>query len=119
MGTETSGLRDILAALGKPEKYLCGVLGDIILCRRMYGSADVRIGTTGRGIAPHYRIEPEAICFRRLSDDPCPDCVAYHGQSHKELKWEPDRLCDGSWSSQIWTIEDVQTFLSQMRMSRS
>jgi hypothetical protein len=54
-----STLADVLATLAKPENYVRGMLENMYACKREHGNATARIGITGGGVAPNYRIEFE------------------------------------------------------------
>lgn len=111
---------DVLQTLARPEHYVRGILEILHECRREHGNATVRIGVTGDGIAPHYRID-----FRM------PENVlgiangifgAFDGRSHKLIRWIDDSSQeDGSvlqanhWSTRSMTIDEVATYLGQIR----
>jgi len=121
----------ILGRLRDPDAYLCGVLNNMILCKREYGSAVVRIGTLGEGRAPHYRVEPsesfieaaEREIFASTPEEGAREAArtvhayftAYHGVSHKKLKWGFGELRDYSWSSRSMNIDKVQELIGKVR----
>jgi HTH-type transcriptional regulator / antitoxin HigA len=47
------------ATLARPESYVRGVLENMYECKREHGNAAARIGITGGGVAPNYKIEFE------------------------------------------------------------
>jgi hypothetical protein len=117
---DTSHLRlvDVIDTLDRPEEYLRGILQNMMLCKRRHGSANVLIGTTGRGIAPHYRIEPDQPDLDIWLDsktDLSPFFIAYHGRSHKRLDWGLSELQHASWSMEASSLEDVQLLLGKLR----
>ena len=106
----------------------------MILCKRQYGSAVVRIGTQGEGRAPHYRVEPsesfiEAIERGSLASTPEERAeavrnvftyfMAYHGMSHKKLEWGIGELRDHSWSSRSMSTDQVQGLIGEVRGYKS
>jgi hypothetical protein len=81
---EDAIIADIIEDLRDPLDYVRRVLGNMHEFRQEHGSAAVRIGTTGRGIVPHYRIEPPD---RPFLEDMDLYYVAFDGRSHKRLPW--------------------------------
>lgn len=122
----------IRGRLSDPDAYLRGVLGNMILCRKRYGTAVVRIGTSGEGRAPHYRVQPAETyvdaTMREVFAVGDPEALAreeertntslytaYHGKSHEPLKWGKKELQDVSWSDRWMNIEQVQSLLGEVR----
>ena len=52
-------ITDLLNSLNKRRDYVHGVFTNMWKCKREYGSASVRIGVSGAGRSPNYRIEYE------------------------------------------------------------
>jgi hypothetical protein len=81
-------ISDILPTLDNPEQYVRGVFGNMVEYRKVHGTAVVRIGTTGRGIAPHYRVQVEHSAIGELAgyldDDPSGYFMAFHGRNLHE-----------------------------------
>ena len=84
----------IIHSLRDPDKYLSRVQHNMILFQREHGCvALVRIGVTGGGIAPHYRIQPdkpfwdalEGSIFGGKKDDLTRYYKAYNGRSHEHF----------------------------------
>jgi hypothetical protein len=118
LNPHTSSLRDVVQTLDRPDHYLRGVLGNMILCRKEHSSANVRIGTTGRGIAPHYRIEPDDLTLTEWFDDATDLSAffrAYHGRSHKLLGWSQGELKHDSWSRSSMSFDEVQQLIGELR----
>jgi hypothetical protein len=49
-------LKDVRETLAKPAAYVCGVLDNLYKAAKQHGNAAVRIGVTGSGSMPYYRI---------------------------------------------------------------
>jgi hypothetical protein len=60
-------IADVLASLARPESYVRQMLGNLYDCKNEHGSAEARIGITGDGIAPNYRLEFKPEQSSRLS----------------------------------------------------
>src|SRR5262245_2287327 len=79
-------IADIASTLDGTVDYVRGVFGNVIEFKKQHGAAFVRIGTTGRGIVPHYRIEPgQPAGVEDWMDDAY--WTAFHGRNHKKLEW--------------------------------
>ena len=105
----------------------------MLACKKEHGTAFVRIGTTGRGIVPHYRVEPELTkehikemdkAFKHYVAEEKEDAwkmilptqfVAYHGSNHKRLDWGIRELQPVHWSMGRMSYEDVQNLLGELR----
>jgi len=125
-------LVDLIGTLKDPESYLCGVLQNMSAWKKANGSAYVNVGTTGRGVVPHYRVGPsfDGLEFGKNLDMSNPDdlgeflreyskhCNAFHGSSHKRLEWGVMELRNGSWSSCQMSYADVQGLLGNLRSSK-
>ena len=119
--------------LDDPVEYVRQVFGNMIDCRRQWGTAFVRIGTTGRGIAPNYRVAPEApetpgldtgegvqaaieeIEALSKSIDRHGQYAAFHGRSHRQLQWGTKELREEHWSAARMSHDEVQTLLGSLR----
>lgn len=107
-------IADILSTLDKPEEYLRGIVGNLNECQRTYGDAWVRIGITGRGIVPHYRVEMPA----EAAGTPVPwPWKVFNGRNHKTLVDE-DLLRDEHWSKRSMTLEETRKLLGEIRMMK-
>jgi hypothetical protein len=121
----------IIGRLRDPEAYLRGVLNNMMLCKRQHGSAVVRIGTTGEGLIPHYRVEPSATELEALTPELLASTHeeveqhsthrlatyynAYRGTSHEKLDWGHRELQAESWSSQSMSLDEVRDLLGKVR----
>jgi hypothetical protein len=116
-------IRDVLRLLTDPEEYVRGVLGNMHECRSHYGTASVKIGVTGAGHAPHYRIEYPV-------DGTTKFFAAYNGRNHEQREdWGeltldallgrasmPDHpLFRESWSTRVMQLEEVIALLGEIR----
>ncbi|MGE3477028.1 MAG: hypothetical protein AB7H70_14600 [Rhodospirillaceae bacterium] len=112
-------IADITATLDNATEYVRRVLANMAVCKRKYGKAFVRIGTTGRGIAPHYRVDPGANFMEQMEDDAVWQAhfMAFHGRSHKQLPWGFGELKGEHWSSGKMSFEEIQSLLGLLRQS--
>src|SRR5256885_447543 len=96
-------ISDILPTLDEAEEYVRRVFGNMVEYHKAHGDASVRVGTTGRGIAPHYRVQKEQSAigevFGNLEDDSSGYFVAFHGRNHKQLDWGAKELRSEHWST--------------------
>jgi hypothetical protein len=112
-------ISDILHTLDRPEQYVRRVFGNMVEYRKEHGTAVVRIGRTGRGIAPHYRVQVEHSAIGEVAghfnDDPSEYFMAFHGRSHQQLEWGARELRTEHWSSRAMIYDDVQALLGKLR----
>ena len=112
-------IKDVLNKLYDKDHYLSQVFGKMNAVRNEHSSAVVRIGTTGSGVSPHYRVDPglflEASLIYRDRDLFMSHFVAYHGRSHERLSWGFDELRSDSWSTAETTFDEVTELLAQVR----
>jgi hypothetical protein len=111
-----------MSTLVRPEDYACGMLRNLYDCKREHGGASARLGLTGYGVSPHYRIEypsqSEALprAYNAIFG-------AFDGRSHKLIGWidegsqsaEESILRDEHWSTCPMSIDDVTAFLAYIR----
>ena len=109
-------IADIITNLDNPAEYVRGVFGNMLDCKKKYGTAFVRIGTTGRGIVPHYRVEPEFNIEMFVNDELfAAHFVAFHGRNHKRLDWGFGELRGEHWSDRKMSYDQVQNLLGSLR----
>jgi hypothetical protein len=109
-------LADVVAAhtLGRPLDYVRGVLENLHFATRKHGSVFVRLGITGTGQYPHYRIdslERRKGVFDDREHDHFMALEAYNGRNHRPLVREGeevDILRDEHWSTRGMAHPDVQ-----------
>jgi hypothetical protein len=109
-------IADIVSTLESPVKYVRGVFGNMIDFRKEHGDAFVRIGTTGRGIYPHYRVEAELSPYQIDDEwDPVKNFTAFNGKNHKKLDWEWPIVRGHNWSAETMNCDEVQQLLGSLR----
>ena len=122
--SEDDTIASIVDSLDDPVRYVRGVIGNMVRVHNKHGSAMVRIGTTGRGIRPHYRVDPgkhlEALKAlgdrgsKQDYDDVFAHYTAFHGSSHDELDWGIVELQDAHWSAIYMTWDEVRELLGRL-----
>jgi hypothetical protein len=121
-------IADVLATLASSEGYVRGMLENMYKCKREHGTATARIGITGGGVAPNYRIEFEneglkigAASFLKIGIE-----GVFDGRSHRSIEWidevaqekEEVPVRDEHWSNRSMTIDDVKAFLGRIRAAK-
>ena len=104
-------IRSLMPTLRNPEDYLCGVLRNMQAWARRRGREGfVTLGVTGKGIAPHYRID-------FTWGGATPDWVgeAYDGTSHHRLPYTVSVVKDDTWSIAFMAHAEVRTLLGEHR----
>jgi hypothetical protein len=111
----------VMSTLARPEDYVCGMLRNLYDCKREHGGASARLGLTGDGVSPHYRIEfPfQSKVLPRVNNG---IFGAFDGRSHKLIDWiDEASQSEGSilrvehWSTCPMSIDDVTAFLAYIR----
>lgn len=105
----------VLSSLKNPERYVCGVLDQMFVCRKARGNAAVRIGVTGTGLMPYYRVIFDTADGSPDSND---RIFGAYFDNHTPLEWKSREASNRLWSSCFMTFEEVQALLPQVRPSR-
>ena len=116
-----SRIGDVLHTLSDPEEFVRGILGTFIGENFSRDEAVIRIGVSGKGIAPHYCIEQGSdlshITIGSLQTEvrAYAKSAVFHGQSHNQIL---DNECKGiSWSSATMTFAEVQAILDTYELA--
>ncbi|WP_238273231.1 hypothetical protein [Methylobacterium cerastii] len=104
-------IASVQGTLKKPEAYICGVLTKLHAGQRVHASAAVRIGVTGRGISPYYRIVHGAQ--HGTPDDNSQIFGAFY-DNHEPLEVATSSEMNGHWSTEFMTIEEVGQLRAQL-----
>jgi hypothetical protein len=111
----------VMSTLARPEDYVRGMLRNLYDCKREHGGASARLGLTGGGVSPHYRIE-FPLQLEALPNVSNGIFGAFDGRSHKLIDWideasqsEGSILWDEHWSTNPMGIGDVTAFLAYIR----
>ncbi|MCA1366676.1 hypothetical protein I6F15_04550 [Bradyrhizobium sp. BRP14] len=118
MSDDNPTIVDIVDTLAQPIDYVCGVLGNMLICKRQHGSATVAIGKTGRGIVPNYRVCPDLQGDWRDKFDFQNEAFfkAYNGRSHRQAEeWGTWEQRDEHWSNRYMNFAEVQQLLGRLR----
>ncbi|MDD1498484.1 hypothetical protein PVA19_08665 [Agrobacterium sp. CNPSo 3708] len=117
--------------LFKPVDWLPAMYGNFIKAQKKYGPSCVRIGLSGKGHSPNYRIEPlneppkatpEEFEKALLYDGSHPQVdkmiarnTAFSGRSHKQPSTLQGSLDQENWSSAVNTEIEIKDLLQQVR----
>lgn len=105
---------DILNTLADPTEYVRGILGSFIEHRFDKATSIVRIGVSGRGIAPNYSIEtPCEPDPKARSKSHVLNRSVFNGKNHGEFL--DDVPIGEKWSSEGMNFLEVQGLLGQLR----
>jgi hypothetical protein len=121
---QTTTISDVRYKLVQPERYVRLVLSNIVAAEKEYGPVVVRIGVTGTGQFPHYRIDRREK--REILDSELTAYIAlqaFNGRNHQPLAMVPegeegDILRDEHWSTGDMTREEVMMLLGEIRQKR-
>ena len=114
-------IADIVDKLREPEEYVRRALGNFHDVLMQEPTAKIKIGVTGNGAYPNYKID-------RLTpppdDDPVrkalfPDGImrserVFNGRTHRLLV-DPEKVRRENWSLRSMTFNELQTLLGQIR----
>ena len=95
-------IRTVWNHLATPREYVAGVRHKMLQCQKKLGNAHVRIGVTGTGSKPCYRV------FSRHADGSETTFNSYY-DNHEEL--ELGFADTGNWSTASMTFDEVTDFL--------
>jgi hypothetical protein len=97
---------DVLSRLGDKDTYVSHLLHTMRTLAKTHGPVVVRIGVTGTGHRPSYRIERAGAPGEVID--------AYDAQTHRPFT---DVRVDGAenWSSRAMAFEEVENLLREIR----
>lgn len=105
-------IADVLPTLNDPDKYLRNVLENLTNCSREHRQLQVRIGITGYGVAPYYRVEP--VARKEVPDGNAKSAAVFSGRSHQKTRSSQRTAC---WSKKAMSFAQVQVLLAGYRIS--
>ncbi len=100
---------DVLPTLNDPQEYVRVVLDNLHKCERDHDSCSVRIGITGEGKAPYYRID--------YTDKD--GSTGLHGSFAGKVAGKGMDTHDETWSSRSMNKTEVANLLGQIRKNPS
>lgn len=98
-------LHDILPTLQNKTEYVRVVLDNLYKCERDHASCSVRIGITGEGKAPYYRID-------YTEED---GSKGLYGSFAGKIAGEGIETHEETWSTQAMSKTDVANLLGELR----
>ena len=107
--SKNATLRHIITLLDKPETFVRQVVGVMHQAAKECGEVVMRLGITGTGQAPNYRIEH--------AEDGSP-IVAINGANHKAWADGENFSAAPNWSTAVMTKEEVANLLGEIREYR-
>ena len=99
-------LHDVLPSLDKPESFVRQVVGVLHEATKGHGNIVMRLGVTGTGQAPNYRIEHAA------GGAPI---MAFDGANHKPWPDGENFSSASNWSEAVMTKDEVANLLGAIR----
>lgn len=107
-------ITSIARLLGNPEEYVRQTFGHLHRIRReAKANARLRIGRTGTGDMPNYRIEILAEDATVVGDP-----QTFRGDNHQPLFEDNSDLDEPRWSTATSTYAEVQALLGEIRAIR-
>jgi hypothetical protein len=131
-------VEDIVGRLNAATEYVRRLSEHMWECRREFGMASVRIGVTGAGRAPNYRIEYikdgdqlpsifgvyNGLSHRKVEDlgEPAPvdpDVLFGDKEPDPNAPTNPDRFLRGEhWSTRVVSLDEVAVMLGNLRQRK-
>jgi hypothetical protein len=114
-----SSVTEIICNSEHPVTYVTGILDNFVAHGHDRATDVVRVGVTGTGVYPNYRIEkpsyPTVITVSNLSKMmTCTPAEIFNGRNHREMSKLYDKgRHDRSWSPQI-TFAGLEVLLSSL-----
>ena len=102
---EDASLLDVMPTLQKPEEYVRVILENLFKCERGHDSCSVRIGITGEGKSPYYRID-------FVDKD---GTVGLFGSFAGKVAGRGIEIHEDTWSSRSMNKDEVAAILGQIR----
>ena len=99
-------LRDVLASLDRPESFVRQALGVMLEVAKEHGPVVMRLGITGRGRAPNYRLE------NAETRDPI---IALDGANHRPWPDGASFSAAPNWSTEVMSKDEVANLLGEVR----
>lgn len=113
-------ISDIIHTLPDPIDYISGVVRNFILLGYDRETSKIRIGTTGAGIFPNYKIEKPSIqttitLLSKPLELTCTPASTLSGRNHREMT-ELDDLerRDENWSTATISFAELEALRSRL-----
>ncbi len=98
-------LRDLVGKLNDPVAFIRGVIGVMHETKKEHGDVVVRLGLTGTGKLPNYRLD-SAVTGQPIQ--------AFDGNGHGAWKGEEDFTAPTNWSTEAMTRTEVEDVLAEL-----
>ena len=98
-------LDDVLPTLNDPEEYVRVVLDNLYKCEREHASCTVKLGITGEGKAPYYRID-------YIDEN---GATGLFGSYAGKVAGKGIETHEETWSSRSMTKDEVAAVLGKLR----
>lgn len=99
-----STVASVWDTLKNPRQYVAGVRQKMMTCAKLHANAEVKIGVTGKGYQPCYRITYK-------TDDGSEHIYGSYWDNHQPLERE-DAL-NQNWGVVSMTVDEVDNFLKK------
>jgi hypothetical protein len=120
-----SRISDLVHILPDPIEYVSGVVGNFVSYGYDPETSAIRIGITGTGVAPNYKIEkprvPVTVSVRSHSFEmTMTPANTFCGRNHREMT-ELDDLerHDENWSTDVMSFAELTALLASLSQSES
>src|SRR5262245_12879910 len=116
----TSRVSDLIPILSDPTEYVIGILGNFLSYGYDPETSSVRIGVTGAGVCPNYKIEEPS--FSHIVAVGSLRCLftatpahTFSGRNHREMTELDDQgRHDENWSTATMSFAELKALLSNL-----
>jgi hypothetical protein len=125
----SSRISDLIHVLSDPIRYVSGVLNNFVLFDCDPETSVIRIGVTGTGVFPHYRVEEPKVPVTltlffakgsRQSNLMRTPARTFNGRNHREMTELDDHPWhDDHWSAETMSFAELEALLSSISRSES
>jgi hypothetical protein len=121
----TSRVSDLIPVLSDPIEYVRGILGNFVSYGCDPETSAVRVGVTGAGVCPNYKIEEPSFSHTVTVLSLHSLCTAtpahtFCGRNHREMtELDGQWRRDNNWSTATMSFAELKALLSNLSQSTS
>jgi len=119
-----SRISDLVDVLSDPVEYVSGIVSNFVSHGHDREASAIRIGVTGRGIFPNYKIEepgvPMTITVRSCRFDmTMTPARTFNGRNHREMmELDDHERNDKNWSAAKMSFAELEVLLSKILQNK-
>lgn len=120
-----SRISDLIHALCDPLEYVSGVISNFALYGYDRETSAIRIGVTGAGLFPNYKIEKPSVpvtvtALSRQYEMTMTPASTFSGRNHREMtELDDHERHDENWSTDAMSFAELEALLSNLSRRQS